>query len=616
METIRLTLAQAIVKFLVAQKINTDGEVLPLFSGVHAIFGHGNVTCLGSALQEVQDTLPTYRGQNEQSMALAAVAYARARRRKQIHVCSTSVGPGSSNMVTAAAVAMSDRLPVLLLCGDNFASRLPDPVLQQVEHFHDLTLTSNDAFRAVSSFFDRITRPEQILSSLPQAVSLLLDAADCGPATLSLAQDVQGEAYDYPMEFFKERIHRIERYQAPDIQLNEAAEIIRNAKRPLIVAGGGVHYAEACDTLAAFSEAFGIPVVETVMGRSALLHEHRLNLASVGVMGGTAGNRIAAEADVIINIGTRLADMTTGSWSVFRNKEVRFVSLNTNRSDANKHMATPVVGDAKLSLQSLTRRLEGWSAPASWGDRAVEEKAAWDAIIERDTAFKPQEIPNYAQIIGAFQRNAKPTDVIVTAAGGLPGELYCTWKTIGVGTFESEYGFSCMGYELAGAYGQKIANPDREMFTFLGDGSYMLMNSDIYSSVLTGNKFIAVVCDNGGFAVINRLQVAKGGAEFNNLYSSSKRVGEDVPRIDFAMHARSMGALSENVTNIEEFEAALERARAADRTYIIAIRTHPYEWAEGGSWWDVGMPEVTTRPAIEDARNAQESQRSHQRKGI
>ncbi|MFH5070388.1 3D-(3,5/4)-trihydroxycyclohexane-1,2-dione acylhydrolase (decyclizing) [Enterobacter cloacae complex sp. 2024EL-00215] len=615
METIRLTLAQAIVKFLMAQKIDTEGDVLPLFTGVHAIFGHGNVTCLGSALEEVQATLPTYRGQNEQSMALTAVAYARARRRKQIHVCSASVGPGSSNMVTAAAVAMSDRLPVLLLCGDNFASRLPDPVLQQVEHFRDLSVTSNDAFKAVSAFFDRITRPEQILSSLPQAVSLLLDAADCGPATISLAQDVQGEAYDYPVEFFKERVHRIERYQAPDIQLDEAADIIRSARQPLIVAGGGVHYSEACEALAVFSERFGIPVVETVMGRSALLHEHRLNLASVGVMGGHAGNRIAEQADVVINIGTRLADMTTGSWSVFRNKNVRFVSLNTNRSDANKHMAQPVVGDAKLSLRALTKRLEGWSAPAEWGARAVEEKAAWDAIIERDTAFKPQAIPNYAQVIGAVQRNAKPTDVLVSAAGGLPGELYCTWKTVGVGSFESEYGFSCMGYEIAGAYGQKIANPDREIFAFVGDGSYMLMNSDIYSSVLTGNKFICIVCDNGGFAVINRLQVAKGGAEFNNLFSSSKHAGE-VPRIDFAMHARSMGALSENVVTIDQFEAALERARMADRTYVIAIRTHPYEWAEGGSWWDVGMPEVTNRTSIADARTAQESQRSHQRKGI
>ncbi len=615
METIRLTLAQAIVRFLIAQNIDDDGQVLPLFSGVHAIFGHGNVTCLGSALEEVQGTLPTYRGQNEQSMALAAVAYTRARRRKQIHVCSASVGPGSANMVTAAGVAMSDRLPVLFLCGDNFATRMPDPVLQQVEHFHDMTITSNDAFKAVSSFFDRIVKPEQILYSLPQAVALMLDPASCGPATFSLAQDAQGEAYNYPAKFFEPHIHRIPRYSASADQLDKAAAILSSAKRPLIIAGGGVHYSGATEELAAFSSRFGIPVVETIMGRSALLHDHRLNLASIGVMGGTAGNLIAGEADVVVSIGTRLADMITGSWSVFRDPSVRFMSLNANRFDAHKHRAHAVVGDAKLSLVALTERLEAWSAPKAWGDKAATEKLAWDAIIDRRTAPTNQELPNYPQVIGALQRQAQPSDIIVSAAGGLPGELYCTWKSIGVGTFESEYGFSCMGYEIAGAYGQKIAHPDREIFALLGDGSYLMLNSDIYSSVLTGNKIICIVCDNGGFAVINRLQVGKGGAEFNNLFASVKHAG-DVPRIDFAMHARSMGAESETVKSIADLEAALKRARAADKTYLIALRTHPYEWMEGGSWWDVGMPAVTNRPEIDAAREMQELQRPHQRQGI
>ncbi len=615
METIRLTLAQAIVRFLIAQRIDDGGTVLPLFSGVHAIFGHGNVTCLGSALEEVQDELPTYRGQNEQSMALAAVAYARARRRKQIHVCSASVGPGSSNMVTAAGVALSNRLPVLFLCGDNFASRLPDPVLQQVEHFHDMTITTNDAFKAVSSFFDRILRPEQILTALPQAVALMLDPASCGPATFSLAQDVQGEAFDYPVDFFRPRVHRIPRYPAAEQQLDEAARIIASAKRPLLIAGGGVHYSEATAELAAFSTRFGIPVVETVMGRSALVHEHPLNLASLGVMGGNAGNAAAAEADVVITVGTRLADMTTGSWSVFHDAGVRFVSLNTSRFDANKHMAQAVVGDAKLSLDALSRRLGSYAAPGTWGEKAMADKAAWDAIVDRRTAPTNQELPNYPQVIGAVQRQAQASDVILSAAGGLPGELYCTWRSLGVGTFESEYGFSCMGYEIAGGYGQKIASPDREIFVFVGDGSYMMLNSDIYSSVLTGNKIICVVCDNGGFAVINRLQVGKGGAEFNNLLATSKRSG-DVPRIDFAMHARSMGAESETVTSIADLEAALKRARAADRTYVIALRTHPYEWMEGGSWWDVGMPAVANRPQIDAARETQERERHSQRKGI
>ncbi|AVA26566.1 3D-(3,5/4)-trihydroxycyclohexane-1,2-dione acylhydrolase (decyclizing) (plasmid) [Rhizobium sp. CB3171] len=615
MSTVRLTLAQAIVRFLIAQRIEDEGDVLPLFAGVHAIFGHGNVTCLGSALEEVQNELPTYRGQNEQSMALAAVAYARARRRKQIHVCSASVGPGSSNMVTAAGVAMSDRLPVLFLCGDNFASRLPDPVLQQVEHFHDMSLTTNDAFKAVSSFFDRITRPEQILNSLPQAVALMLDPAACGPATISLAQDVQGEAFDYPESFFAERVHKIPRYPAADHQIDAAVRLIKEAKRPLIIAGGGVHYSGATDELADFSDRFGIPVAETIMGRSALLHNHRLNIASIGVMGGNAGNNIGQKADLVIAIGTRLADMITGSWSVFRDPDVKFLSLNANRFDANKHMAQPVVGDAKLSLEAITAKLGDWLAPAAWADEAVREKEAWDAIVEQRTGRTNQDVPNYPQVIGAVQRNAKPDDVIVSAAGGLPGELYCTWKSIGVGTFESEYGFSCMGYEIAGAYGQKIANPEREIIAMLGDGSYMMLNSDIYSSVLTGNKIICIVCDNGGFAVINRLQTGKGGAEFNNLLASSKHAGE-VPRIDFAMHARSMGAESENVTTIEELEAAIGRARQSDRTYVIALRTHPYEWMDGGSWWDVGMPEVTNRHSIATARDAQEAQRKHQRKGV
>lgn len=615
METIRLTLAQAIVRYLKVQRIEASGTTLPLFAGVHAIFGHGNVTCLGSALAEVRNELPTFRGQNEQSMGLAAVAFARARRRQQIHVCCASIGPGSTNMVTAAAVALADRLPVLFLCGDNFATRYPDPVLQQIEHFHDMSITANDAFKAVSSFFDRIVRPEQILASLPQAVALMLDPGACGPATLSLAQDAQGEACDYPVEFFVERIHRIPRYPPAVEQVEAAARIIRHAERPLIIAGGGVHYSGACAELADFSKTFGVPVAETIMGRSALLDSHPLNVASIGVMGGDAGNRLAARADLVISVGTRLTDMITGSWSVFRNEQVRFVSLNANRFDAHKHAAEPVVGDAKLALEALRDRLRGWRSANLWQEEAMTAKSAWNAIVESRTAASARELPSYAQVIGAIQRHANSTDVVLSAAGGLPGELYCTWKAVGVGTFESEYGFSCMGYEVAGAYGQKIANPDREIIALLGDGSYLMLNSDVYSSVLTGRKIICIVCDNGGFAVINRLQVSKGGTEFNNLFASSTHTGT-VPRIDFAMHARSMGALAENVASIDGLEAAFARARQAERTYVICIRTHPYEWMEGGSWWDVGMPAVTSRQEIEAARAIQESERKHQRRGF
>lgn len=443
----------------------------------------------------------------------------------------------------------------------------------------------------------------------------MLDPGACGPATLALAQDVQGEAYDYPERFFDERVHRIPRYAADEHQIAEAVRLIQASEKPIIVAGGGVHYSGACAELQAFAERFGVPVVETIMGRSALLHEHPLNLASVGVMGGTAGNNVAAEADLVINVGTRLTDMVTGSWTIFRNEKVRYVSLNAARFDANKHMACAVVGDAKLSLAALSERLGGWKAPDTWAAFAREEKAEWDAVIDKRSAATNQELPSYVQVIGALQRQAKPTDVVITAAGGLPGELYCTWKAVGVGTYESEYGFSCMGYEISGAYGQKIALPDQEVFTLLGDGSYMMMNSDIFSSVLTGRKIICIVCDNGGFAVINRLQTTKGGTEFNNLLASSQHVGT-VPKIDFAAHARAMGAEAEAVKSIADFERALERARASDKTFVIAIDTHPYEWMEGGAWWDVGMPEVSARPEIDKARQAQENSRPFQRQGI
>ena len=379
-----------------------------------------------------------------------------------------------------------------------------------------------------------------------------------------------------------------------------------------------MHYSGACEELAAFSTRFGIPVAETIMGRSALVHEHRLNVASLGVMGGDAGNALAAEADVVVSIGTRLADMITGSWTVFRDPSVRFVSLNANRFDANKHMAHAVVGDARLSLQSLTERLGSWTAPRAWGDKTAAAKAAWDAVVDRRTAPTNQELPNYPQVIGAVQRQAQPADLIAhrrRRAARRAGTR--TWKSGEAGRHLrlASSASRCMGYEIAGAYGQKIAHPDREIFAFVGDGGYLMLNSDIYSSVLTGNKIICIVCDNGGFAVINRLQVGKGGAEFNNLFESSKRQGE-VPRIDFAMHARSMGADAENVVSIADLERALQRARASERTYVIAIRTHAYEWMEGGSWWDVGMPAVASRPGIDTARETQERERVHQRQGV
>lgn len=614
MKTVRLTMAQALVRHLTAQKTVIEGREAPLFGGVFAIFGHGNVTCLGEALEAVQDELPTWRGQNEQSMALAGVAYAKAKRRRQIMVAAASIGPGSMNMVTAAATAHANRLPILLLGGETFANRVPDPVLQQVEHFNNPTTTVNDAFRAVTRYWDRITRPEQIVSSLPQAVALLLDPADCGPAFISLCQDVQGEAYDYPAAFFEPVVHRVSRPR-PDVeQLVAAAAAIKAAKRPLLVAGGGVHYSLATETLAAFAQRHNIPVAETIAGRAALVHDHPNNVGPIGVIGSASANALAAEADLVLAVGTRLQDFTTGSWSAFANPDMRIVALNAARFDAHKHRAIPVVGDAQAGLEELSAALGDWQAPKSWSERGRKEYAEWNGLVARHTGPSNADPPSYAQVIGAVNRLCEPTDLALTAAGGFPGELCKNWRAKTVGSFDCEFGFSCMGYEIAGAWGAKMANPEREVIAFVGDGSYLMMNSDIYSSVLTGHKLIVIVCDNGGFAVINRLQNGKGGKSFNNLIADC-RIEEHVS-VDFARHAESMGAIAETVHSIAELEQAFQRARKNDRTTVIAIKVSAHDWTPGDAWWDVGVPEVSERAEVRAARADHEAARKKQRVGV
>jgi 3D-(3,5/4)-trihydroxycyclohexane-1,2-dione acylhydrolase (decyclizing) len=614
MDSVQLTVAQALVRFLIAQRSEIDGGEVPLFAGVFAIFGHGNVTCLGEALQAVQDQLPTWRGSNEQAMALTATAFARAKRRRQIMVATSSIGPGATNMVTAAAVAHSNRLPVLLLPGDTYASRLPDPVLQQVEPFHDLSVTVNDCFKPVSRFWDRITRPEQILYSLPQAIATMLDPADCGPAVISLSQDVQGEAYTYPLSFFRQRVHHITRPRPDAKQIAAAAAVLGSAQRPLIVAGGGVHYSLATQTLTDFAERHHIPVVETIMGRSTMTWDHPLNAGHPGVMGGDAANAMAADTDVVLAVGTRLADFATGSWSVFKNPDLKLVHINAARFDANKHLAYPVVGDARVALEELSHALANWRAPEAWAKKAQRETARWNQIVS--DVMKPSNVPTptYAQVIGSVQRKAHPSDIAVSAAGGLPGELLRLWRSRQVGTFECEWGYSCMGYEIAGALGMKMARPEREVIVFVGDGGYLMMNSDIYSSVITDHKLIIVVCDNGGFASINRLQTSQGVPEFNNLFKSS-RVKRMVD-IDFAAHARAMGAVTESVTSVSELEQALDRARDADRTYVIAIRVDQYQFSPGGSWWDIGTPEVSAREQVLAAAAQQRAGGADRRRGV
>jgi 3D-(3,5/4)-trihydroxycyclohexane-1,2-dione acylhydrolase (decyclizing) len=594
MNTVRLTTAQAIVRFLIAQRTAIDGQEAPLFPGVFAIFGHGNATGLGFALDEVRDELPTIRGQNEQGMALAAVAYAKAMRRRQIMVATSSIGPGATNMVTAAGVAMANRLPVLLLAGDTFQSRIPDPVLQQVEHFASPSTTVNDAFRAVTRYWDRITHPAQVAQSLPLAVETMLDPADCGPAFVALPQDVQAQAYDYPERLFERRVHELRRQRPDARELDAAASSIRRAQRPLVLAGGGVHYSLAEDALRAFVEAHDLPVVETVAGKSSLTADHRCYVGPLGVTGCDQANRLAEEADVVLCVGTRLQDFTTGSWTVFRDEELTLMGLNVARFDAAKHRAQPLVADALVGLEELGAALGDWRADGGWVARASSEAAGFKAFVAETT--RPDEgEPTYAQVVGAVNRLAAEDDYALTAAGGFPGELNVNWLAKGVGTFDCEYGYSCMGYELSGAWGARLARRDGEVIAFVGDGSYLMLNSDLYSSVLTGQKLIAVVCDNGGYAVIERLQTGMGGRSFNNMLDST---GEERVQVDWVAHATALGCRAEAVETIAELEDAFARARGSDRTTVIAIRTAPDRWTPGGAFWEVGVAEVSGREEI------------------
>jgi 3D-(3,5/4)-trihydroxycyclohexane-1,2-dione acylhydrolase (decyclizing) len=621
MKTVRLTTAEAIVRYLIAQRTVIDGEDAPLVPGVFAIFGHGNVTCLGPALHAAGDELPTWRGQNEQGMALAAVAYAKAMRRRQFMVATSSIGPGALNMVTAAGVAMANRLPLLLLSGDTFQSRLPDPVLQQVEHFGAPATTANDAFRAVVRYWDRITRPEQVIQSLPQAIATLLDPAACGPAFIALPQDVQAEAFDFPDRLFEPVVHEIPRPRPDRGQVGAAAAALRDASAPLIVAGGGAHYSLAEAELAAFAERHGVPVVETVAGKSTLPWDHPRFAGPIGVVGCEAANRLAADADVVLAVGTRLQDFTTGSWSVFSNPAMRLIGVNAARFDAGKHMALPVVGDAREALRELGAALGEWSVPERWTSRVAEEVTEYWAYLDELAAVPADAgaLPTYAQVVGTVSALASDTDYALTASGGFPGELNNGWRSKTVATFDCEYGFSCMGYEISGGWGAAMARarlaPDGRTIVFVGDGSYLMMNSDLYSSVLSGHPMVVIVCDNGGYAVIDRLQVNQGGASFNNLLVDTRIGGELVP-VDFAAHAAAMGCNAERVTTIAELEHAFGRARAADRTTVIVLATDPHRWTEGGAWWEVGVPETSERESIRAAREALDEAKAGQRVGI
>ncbi|RYE04273.1 MAG: 3D-(3,5/4)-trihydroxycyclohexane-1,2-dione acylhydrolase (decyclizing) [Sphingomonadales bacterium] len=609
-KTVRLTMAQALTRYLAAQSVEIDGRRVPYFAGVWAIFGHGNVAGMGEALAGMTGELPTWRAHNEQGMAHAAIAFAKQSRRQRAMACTTSIGPGATNMVTAAALAHVNRLPVLFLPGDVYATRRPDPVLQQIEDFADATVSANDCFKPVSRYFDRITRPEQILDALPRAMGVLTDPAACGPVTLCLCQDVQAEAYDYPESFFAAKIWSQRRVRPETCELAALAEAIRGAQAPLIVAGGGVLYSRAESVLADLAAHTGIPVAETQAGKGALAWDHPQALGAIGVTGTSAANAAAEAADVVIGIGTRLQDFTTGSRTLFAGK--RLFQINVAQHDAGKHAADPVLGDARAVLEELGGMLDGWQVSEGWRAQNAAAVSAWNTAWDAATA-PGNALPSDAQVIGAVWRQAGDNATVVCAAGGLPGELHKLWRSHRPGGYHVEYGFSCMGYEIAGGLGVKMAAPDNDVYVMVGDGSYLMLNSELATAVMLGRKITVILLDNRGYGCINRLQQGTGGRPFNNLLADAQH--ETMPDIDFAGHARSLGATAEKVRGVAELEAALVRAKASPVSYVIVIDTDPVTVTQaGGHWWDVAVPEVSERAEVRDARREYESRISGERR--
>ena len=607
-DTIRLTAAQAMVKWLSVQKTETGERFV---DGIWAIFGHGNVAGLGEALQQAGDAFPTWRGQNEQTMAHCATAYAKAKKRTRVQAVTSSIGPGATNLLTAAALAHVNRLPVLFIPGDVFANRRPDPVLQQVEDFEDGTVSANDMFRTVSRYFDRITRPEHLLTCLPRALATMVDPASCGPVTLSFCQDVQAEAYDYPAEFFEPKIWRIRRPAPDSREVDDLATLIKGASKPVIVAGGGVIYAQAEETLAEFATRHSIPVIETQAGKSALAQSHPMNFGASGVDGSAAANALAETADLVIGVGTRFQDFTTGSWALFKNPKRRLASINVAAYDAEKHGALPVMGDAKVALEAVSTALGAHKA----GPVDTEARQSWlDAVTAHCTprnntpeGYRPLD----AEVIGAVQRATTETAIAMCAAGTMPGALKLLWQP-SQGGYHMEYGFSCMGYEIAGAMGVKLAQPTREVICFVGDGSYMMANSELATAVMRKIPFTVVLTDNQGYGCINRLQQGCGGVPFNNLYEDCNV--EDQPVIDYVAHAASMGAHAVKAADIADLEVQIKAARDRNIPTVIVIETDPSVgpgFGEAGHWWDVGVPEVSSQDKV---RAAYDSYLTHQQR--
>jgi 3D-(3,5/4)-trihydroxycyclohexane-1,2-dione acylhydrolase (decyclizing) len=621
--TVRLTVGQAVVRFLSAQHTERDGQHHKLFAGCFGIFGHGNVAGVGQALLEAEltdpEALPYHQARNEQAMVHTAVGYARMRNRLATFACTASIGPGSTNMLTGAALATINRLPVLLLPSDVFATRVATPVLQELEDPRHGDVSVNDAFRPLSTFYDRVWRPEQLPSALLGAMRALTDQAHTGAVTLALPQDVQAEAHDWPVELFAERVWHVPRPVPESGQLARAVDVLRSARRPLLVAGGGVIYSEATDALRAFAEATGIPVAETQAGKGALPYDHPLALGALGATGTTAANHIANAADVVIGIGTRYSDFTTASRTAFRHSDVRFVNVNIAAFDAAKHAGAAVVADARETLRALTDALRGWSVPQDHRDLAGRLAAEWDATVERAFTAGHAPLPSQSEVIGAVNAAAGPRDVVVCAAGSMPGDLHKLWRTRDPKGYHVEYGYSCMGYEIAGGLGVKLAAPDREVFVMCGDGSYLMLSSELVTAVQERVKIIVVLVDNHGFQSIGGLSDSVGSQRFGTSYRyrdpASGRLDGPLLPIDLAANAESLGATVLRAGGVDDLRSCLERARAADGgPVVVHIETDPLVPApDSGSWWDVPVPEVAHLRSTAEARVVYEAGKKRQR---
>ena len=606
MTTRRKTMAQALIEFLKNQYVERDGEQHKFFAGVLGVFGHGNVAGIGQALQQNLD-LPYYPVRNEQSGVHLASAYAKASNRMRAFACTSSIGPGATNMITGAALATINRLPVLLLPGDIFARRNVAPVLQQIESPSTQDIGVNDCFKPVSRYWDRIYRPEQLITALPEVMRVLTSPSGCGAVTLALPQDVQTEAYDYPEELFEKRVWLIRRGQPDMVSFARSVEAIRTSKRPLIVCGGGVLMSEASGALNRFASATGIPVAETQAGKGALAWDHPQVVGAIGATGAQAANHLAHDADLVIGIGTRYADFTSASMTAFQNPKVRFVNINTAEFDAYKVGAIPVVADARVTLDLLHTALSGTHVSAEYEAETSSLKTAWDAEVDRLFHLNNPGKPAQSEVIGAMWEVAGEHDVLLSAAGSHPGDLHKLWRTRTPNGYHMEYGYSCMGYEIPGAMGAKLADPTREVFVFLGDGTYLMMPTEIATSVQEGVKIVIVLVDNHGFGSIGALSRSVGSAGFGTQFkvrsAGSGQLDGKPLTFDFVANAKSLGAYALKVSSIVELKAALEAAKILDRTSVIVIETDPAIGVPGyESWWDVAVAEVSEMESVREAR--------------